>query len=266
MTPGGWLRFATRLLCLIALLLVFVPLHYAWRAFRPTSPIPRLFLRYSAHIAGARVERIGAPLTGKVLFVSNHISWLDILALAGATGTAFVAKYEVGTVPVIGAMARMNRTIFVRRGDRSAVGAQVDTLRDALLGGDRVTVFPEGTTTDGQSLLAFKTAMLGVLEPPPPGIMVQPVVMDYGAVAADIGWTGDEGGFNNAKRLLSRRGTFPLKMHFLMPFSPEDFGDRKAIGARARDAIEAALLTTLDRPLPPFEHDVVPVRYNPPNR
>jgi hypothetical protein len=107
--------------------------------------------------------------------------------------------------------------------------------------------------------------MLSVLEPPPPGVMVQPVLLDYGpSVGEDIGWVGTETGINNAKRVLSRKGSFALKMHFLEPFSPEEFRGRKAIGARARAAIEAALLTTLGKPLRVFKHDVVPVRYHAP--
>ncbi len=259
---AGWLRFTFRLIALLVLLLVFVPLHYVWRAFAYGSPIPMLFLRYAAWVAGARVEKIGTPLRRDVFFVSNHVSWIDILASAGASGTAFVAKYELSQVPVIGWLCRMNRTVFVKRENRLGVTEQIEALRVALKDNWSVTVFPEGTTTDGQSLLPFKTSMLSVLEPPPPGVLVQPVLLDYGVVVGEeIGWIGNEGGLNNAKRVLSRKGNFPLKLHYLEPFSPEEFRGRKAIGARARAAIEAALLTIRNQPLRPFRHDVVPVRY-----
>ncbi|MGB3752398.1 MAG: lysophospholipid acyltransferase family protein [Parerythrobacter sp.] len=259
---AGWLRFTFRLIALLVLLVVFVPLHYVWRAFAYGSPIPMLFLRYAAWVAGARVEKIGTPLRRDVFFVSNHVSWIDILASAGASGTAFVAKYELSQVPVIGWLCRMNRTVFVKRENRLGVTEQIEALRVALKDNWSVTVFPEGTTTDGQSLLPFKTSMLSVLEPPPPGVLVQPVLLDYGvAVGEEIGWIGNEGGLNNAKRMLSRKGNFPLKLHYLEPFSPEEFRGRKAIGARARAAIEAALLTIRNQPLRPFRHDVVPVRY-----
>ena len=136
--------------------------------------------------------------------------------------------------------------------------------REALADNWSVTVFPEGTTTDGQSLLPFKTSMMRVLEPPPPGVLVQPVLLDYGALAEWIGWIGDETGVNNGKRVLARRGTFPLRLHFLEPFSPAEFAGRKAIGAEARKRIEGALLHTLDKPLHDFKHDVLPVRYHAP--
>jgi len=265
LTAIEWTRFTLRLLGLIALLIIFVPLHYIYRIFKYGSPFPMLFLRYAGRIAGARVQTIGTPLRRDVFFIANHVSWLDILSLAGASGTAFVAKAELDEVPVVSWMCRLNRTVYVKRENRLGVAEQINLLREALADNWAITVFPEGTTTDGQSLLPFKTSMLSVLEPPPPGVMVQPVLLDYGpTVGEDIGWIGDETGINNAKRVLSRKGSFALKMHFLEPFSPEEFRGRKAIGARARAAIEAALLTTLGKPLRVFKHDVVPVRYHAP--
>jgi len=265
LTAIEWTRFTLRLMGLIALLIIFVPLHYIYRIFKYGSPFPMLFLRYAGRIAGARVQTIGTPLRRDVFFIANHVSWLDILSLAGASGTAFVAKAELDEVPVVSWMCRLNRTVYVKRENRLGVAEQINLLREALADNWAITVFPEGTTTDGQSLLPFKTSMLSVLEPPPPGVMVQPVLLDYGpTVGEDIGWIGDETGINNAKRVLSRKGSFALKMHFLEPFSPEEFRGRKAIGARARAAIEAALLTTLGKPLRVFKHDVVPVRYHAP--
>ena len=259
----GWSRIVWRSLGLIGLLMVCVPLHYLYRIFAYGSPFPMLFLRYAARVCGARVEVIGTHLKRDVFYVANHISWLDILALAGASGTAFVAKAELATAPVVGWLASLNRTVFVKREHRMGVAEQINALKDALVDNWSVTVFPEGTTTDGQSLLPFKTSMLSVLEPPPPGVLVQPVILDYGPVAEWIGWIGEEGGLNNAKRVLSRKGSFPLRVHFLEPFSPEDFRGRKAISQESRRRIEEALIAIRGRPLRPFAHTVAPVRYEP---
>lgn len=261
---AGWLRLTMRVAALALALLVCVPLHYLYRLFAYGSPFPRLFLGLAARIAGARVERIGVPLRRDVFFIANHVSWIDILALAGASGTAFVAKHELGQAPVVGWLSRLNRTVFVQRENRLGVAEQINALREALEDNWSITVFPEGTTTDGRSLLPFKTSMLSVLEPPPPGVLVQPVLIDYGPVGEEIGWIGEESGLNNARRILARKGRIPVRLHFLEPFSPEEFRGRKAIGARARAAIEAALLTALGEPLRAFRHDVVPVRYNAP--
>ena len=263
LTPGGWLRLGMRALALVVLICVFVPLHYLYRVFAYGSPFPMLFLRYAARVCGAKVEVIGTHLKRDVFYVANHLSWIDILALAGASGTAFVAKAELAEAPVVGWLASLNRTVFVKREHRMGVAEQINALKEALVDNWSVTVFPEGTTTDGQSLLPFKTSMLSVLEPPPPGVLVQPVILDYGPVAEWIGWIGNESGVNNAKRILARRGTFRVRLHYLEPFSPEDFRGRKAISQEARRRIEEALVEILGKPLRPFAHTVAPVRYEP---
>ena len=260
---AGWLRLTARALSLVGLIIIFVPLHYLYRVVSYGSPFPMLFLRYAARVCGAKVEVIGTHLKRDVFFVANHLSWIDILALAGASGTAFVAKAELAEAPVVGWLASLNRTVFVKREHRMGVAEQINALKEALVDNWSVTVFPEGTTTDGQSLLPFKTSMLSVLEPPPPGVLVQPVIVDYGPVAEWIGWVGEESGVNNAKRVLSRKGTFRVRLHYLEPFSPEDFRGRKAISHESRRRIEEALIEILGKPLRPFAHTVAPVRYEP---
>ncbi len=264
LTPSETFRFWRRIGLLLLTLLSHVPMHYLWRLLHLPSPWPRWFLRRVGRIAGARVEVIGIPLRRDVFYISNHLSWIDILALGGASGTAFVAKAEIGETPVVGWLASLNRTVYVKRENRMGVAEQINQLRDALADNWAIAVFPEGTTTDGRSLLPFKTPMLRVLEPPPPGVMVQPVLLDYGAVGEEIGWVGEEGGINNARRVLARRHSFPLRIHFLEPFDPRDFPGRKAIAAESRRRIEEALVAALGGPLRPFAWPVGPVNYTPP--
>jgi len=262
-TFAGWVRIGLRFFALILTLIACIPLHYLYRIFAYGSPFPMLWLRMATRICGARVQRIGTALRRDVVFLANHVSWLDILSLAGASGTAFVAKAETASIPLVGWLARLNRTVFVQREARMDVAEQINAVREALADNWSVTIFPEGTTTDGRSLLPFKSSMLKILEPPPPGVMVQPVLIDYGALADEIGWVGGETGLNNGKRILSRHGSFPVKLHFLEPFSPADNPGRKAIAARARAEIEAELVAALGAPLRPFAHAVSPIRYAP---
>ena len=264
LSAAGQFRLWLRILLLVLAVLVHVPMHYLWRLFRLPSPWPRWFLGRAARIAGARVNKIGTPLRRDVFYVSNHLSWIDILALGGASGTAFVAKAEIGAAPVVGWLAGLNRTVYVKRENRLGVAEQIDQLRDALEENWAITVFPEGTTTDGKSLLPFKTPMLRVLEPPPPGVMVQPVLLDYGAASEEIGWIGQERGLDNARRILSRPGTFELKVHFLEPFDPRDFPGRKAIAAESRRRIEEALVAALGEPLRPFRFAEEAIGYKAP--
>jgi lyso-ornithine lipid O-acyltransferase len=251
-SPAGWIRLGVRTIGLVLALLVCVPLHYLWRALGQSSPWPRLFLGTAARIAGARVTCIGKPLRRNVVFLSNHISWIDILAIAGATGTAFVAKDGIRTAPVVGWLASLNRTVYVAREDRAGVGAQIDRVREALTEVWSVTIFPEGTTDDGQSLLPFKSSLLKILEPPPDDVMVQPLMLDYGAVGPDIAWLGVESGKENALRVLARRGSFPVTITALEAFDPLVIGGRKAIAAQARTRIAEALGMRLGHPAPLF--------------
>ena len=263
LTVAGWARFILRTLAILVLLGALVPLHYLYRVFAYGSPMPMLFLRYTAWIVGARVTIVGTPLRRDVFFIANHISWIDILSMAGASGTAFVAKQELSDVPVIGWLCGLNRTVFVKRENRVGVAEQINALKEALADNWSVTIFPEGTVTDGHSLLPFKSSMISVLEPPPPGVMVQPVVLDYGEHSEEIGWVGQESGLHNAKRIMARRGSFPLTLHYLDPFSPADYHGRKAIAAKAREEIEKQLVTNLGKPLRNFQHVVEAVRYRP---
>jgi len=263
---SGRLRAALRVQALLLGLILALPFHLLVHALTRRSSLPRLYLAFVARVIGARVERCGTPLRRDAVFLANHVSWLDIPVLAGATGTAFVAKAEVAAAPLIGWLCTLNHTVFVQREARLDIATQINALHEAMADAHAIAIFPEGTTTDGQSLLPFKTAMLKVLEPAPPGVMVQPVLIDYGPLAPVLGWVGDEGGLANAIKVLARKGTFAVRLHFLEPFSPEGMGGRKAIAAQARARLEARLLESLGAPLRPFALDVPAIRYTAPGR
>jgi 1-acyl-sn-glycerol-3-phosphate acyltransferase len=234
------IRLIPRVLAMAGALLLCLPLHYLWKLTGRPSPWPRRFLGWVGRIAGMRVRAVGAPLERDVLFLANHLSWLDILVLAGASGTAFVSKAEVAAIPVVGWLAGLNNTVFVARSERSAVRGQADALRTALAGGQPVALFPEGTTEGGAEILPFRASLLASLFPPLPGVKVQPVALDYGAAAHDLAWVGDEPGLANLRKVLSRRGTAPVTLHFLAPVDPAT-GDRKTLAAQARAEIVEAL-------------------------
>jgi 1-acyl-sn-glycerol-3-phosphate acyltransferase len=236
----GRLRFWLRTAAIVGGLLVCVPLHYLWIPFGD-SPWPRVFLGWVGRAAGVRIRVLGRPLERDVLFLSNHTSWLDIMILAGTTGTAFVSKEEVARWPVAGWLARLNRTVFIARAQRSAVRGQADALRDALASGRPVALFPEGTTEGGHDVLPFRASLLAALFPPLPRLRVQPVAIAFAPAARDIAWIGDEGAADNARRVLSRPGTIPVIVHFLAPIAPAEAGDRKRLAEQARAEIVEAL-------------------------
>jgi 1-acyl-sn-glycerol-3-phosphate acyltransferase len=202
----------------------------AWKSF---------FLKWIGWILGLSVRVTGTPVPRNVLLVSNHVSWLDILALGGTARARFVAKAEVGRWPIVGMLARIGETILVERESRKAARGQADQLGQALAEGRPVVLFPEGTTGDGRSLLPFRPALLSPVAPPPNGIAVQPVAIDYGADTDVIAWIGDEGAAANALRIIGRPGRIVAHLHFLPPLAPSP--DRKALAADAQAAIGRAL-------------------------
>ncbi|MGK2911908.1 MAG: lysophospholipid acyltransferase family protein [Sphingobium sp.] len=211
-----------------------------WRLFRRPSPWSRLFLKLAARAAGARVTISGTPLKRDVFFLANHLSWIDILAMGGATGTAFVSKDDVQALPLVGWLAAQHNTLFIARNRRHDVGQQVEALRAALKDHQPMTLFPEGTTGHGHDLLPFKPALLSVMLPPPRDLQVQPVYIDYGPAAAEIAWH-EPSLATNALRILARPGPLPVTLHFLPPFDPQDYPDRKLLAAESRKRIAVCL-------------------------
>jgi len=235
---------------ILAGFLFYVPLHFLWKLVGVRSPWPRIFLGWAGRRSGLRVTVEGTPVPGPVLYAANHVSWLDILALGGAVPVNFVARHDVGQWPAIGWAADLNETIYIARDVRSSVKGQADTLRKALEDGRAVGLFPEGTTDSGRELLPFRASLFASLFPALPGVKVQPVAIDYGAMFDDVLWIDDEPYGGNAKRLLSRRGTLPVTLRFLAPIDPHEAGDRKALAARSQHAVAGALGASEPAPNP----------------
>lgn len=231
-----WRTVARLTLMVLALLFLIVP-HLLYRAVGRPSPMVMAFLNAAGWIAGLRIRTTGTRLRRDVLFVSNHVSWLDILALGGAARSAFVSKAEVKTTPLVGWLADQNSTIYVQREAKRDIHSQANSLRDALARGRPVTLFPEGTTGPGDGLLPFRASLFQAIIPTPPNLQVQPVLLDYGQQASDIAWLDPESGLDNFKRLLARKRPIPLTIHYLEPLPDEAEQDRKAINEAARAAI-----------------------------
>jgi 1-acyl-sn-glycerol-3-phosphate acyltransferase len=235
--PRAWAKVA---LIVLILALVVIP-HLIWRVFNRHSPFARLFLKGAGWAAGARLTIKGQPINRNVLYLANHLSWIDILVLAGKTGSAFVAKADMESWPVLGWLADQNNTVYVKRDKGLDSHNQASSLQKALLTGQPVALFPEGTTAGGRELLPFRSSLLAAVVPAPEGVSIQPVAIDYGDLADDIAWTDDESVGNNALRIMGRYPRIPITIHFLEPLDHADFGDRKAIAAHSRAEIAEAL-------------------------
>ena len=210
------------------------------------SSWPPRFLRAAAWIAGARVRSEGAPAAPHSLLIANHMSWLDILVLGGATGCAFVSKDQLGH-GLIHWLADQNATVYVRRSHVKGARDQAVTIARALERDKPVALLPEGTTGPGTHLLPFRPTLLEAANFAAKDVAIRPVAIDYGAAAKQVGWF-EEPGLSNALRLLGRRGSFPVIVRLLEPL--DRAGDRKRLAAEARAAIAQALGFKLDQPSP----------------
>lgn len=110
-----------------------------------------------ADVLGVQITVAGYRPQAQALLVSNHISWLDIVVLGGLTHTDFLSKYEVREWPLIGWLAARSGTLFIRRGHGEA-GAISEQIAQRLREKRILTLFPEGTTTDGREVRPFSRA------------------------------------------------------------------------------------------------------------
>jgi len=237
----GACRAGWRIAAMFAWLILCLPLYCAWKLAGWGNPWPRRFLAGVAWLAGVRIHTIGRRPTGSEFLLANHVSWIDIPAIAAASGAAFVAHDGLATVPLVRWLCRMNRTVFIARHDRGSVHLQVQQVREAVMNAGALAIFPEGTTSDGASLLPFKSSLLSALDPPPPGVAVQPVLLDYGPESAGIAWVGVESGVANFLKILARKRPVRLTVRFLEPLQGKSLANRKAMAAAARAEMLAAL-------------------------
>jgi 1-acyl-sn-glycerol-3-phosphate acyltransferase len=109
----------------------------------------------------ARVQGLpAAGLPGNMLIVANHISWLDIFVLNTVQPARFIAKAELKRWPLVGLMIAGCGTLFIERERRRDAHRVNDHAREVLAAGDTIAIFPEGTTTDGTTLLPFHGSLL----------------------------------------------------------------------------------------------------------
>jgi 1-acyl-sn-glycerol-3-phosphate acyltransferase len=193
------------------------------------------FFNYCLQAIGVELDVRGDPASGGgTLFVVNHISFTDVLALAAILDVRFVAKADVADWPLIGNWARRLGTLFVDRTDRRSAAAQAETLAGALAGGADLLLFPEGTTSDGTGLLPFRSSLL---EAARFARRVQPIALTY-SDGARRGYVGEESLLANLVRLAPHRSS--LRIDFLPPLETSLLHDRKSLAMLLEERISAA--------------------------
>ena len=247
-------------LVLLAFALFTIPLMplqqmFVWLWPTMARRFPMHYHRMVCRILGVRVRIIGqAPRSGPVLIASNHVSWLDIVVLSAVAPLSFIAKREVNGWPFFGALARLQRTVFVDRDRRHATGNSRDEMRERFKAGDILVLFPEGTSTDGAYVQPFKSAFFGAAEYP--GVLVQPVTVAYTGhrnlpmnrrLRPSYAWYGD---MDLPPHLWEALSTGPIEVTviFHQPLSLSGELTRKHLAAHAEALVRQGLVRALHDP------------------
>ena len=213
------------------------------------GPCSVAYYRMLRALLRIKVRVDGELLTGQpVLLVANHVSWVDIVVLASLAPMVFVAKSEVARWPLIGGAARAQKVIFVDRTRRQQTAAAVAEIAQRLAERHPVVLFAEGTSSDGNRVLAFRTALIGAVEAACSAagmgeIKLQPLSICYVAQQGLpmgrherplVAWYGDLDFFPHFRAFI-RRGVVDAVVGFGAPLVVDGAADRKHI-ARSLEA------------------------------
>jgi 1-acyl-sn-glycerol-3-phosphate acyltransferase len=158
------LRLALKGAAILAVTLILIPFQSLAivLGLRNRRSIPVLYHRILCRLLGVRIVLCGAQTRQRpLLLVANHVSWLDVSVIAAIAPAVFVAKQEVARWPLVGLLARLQRSIFVNRGRRHETKEVNARIARRLIEGDAVVLFAEGTSSDGNRVLPFHSALLG---------------------------------------------------------------------------------------------------------
>jgi 1-acyl-sn-glycerol-3-phosphate acyltransferase len=165
-----------------AALLQILALRFDWEMLHT---VPMRFHRIFLRLFGVRVIERGTPPDGTAtLVLANHVSWLDIPVIGSLRPLSFIAKSEIEGWPLVGLMAKLQRSVFIDRARRKATAEVNETVGLRLANGEVIVLFPEGTTGDGNRLLPFRSSIVGaaqaaLADPKTGPIYLQPLAIAY---------------------------------------------------------------------------------------
>jgi 1-acyl-sn-glycerol-3-phosphate acyltransferase len=211
------------------------------------------------------VRVVGKPTRERaVLYVSNHVSWVDIVVIGSIAPVAFVAKREVAAWPLVGITAKMQRTVFVDRHRRHQTANAVAEIVKRLASGTSVVLFAEGTSSDGNRVLPFRSALLGAVERAAAqggeagGILIQPMSIGYTGLHGIpmgrqhrplVAWYGDLDFLPHIKEFIAR-GAIDAVVAYGEPVAADGGADRKTMTkALERTVRRLTAATLIGRPL-----------------
>ena len=211
-----------------------------WSGRIAPEPLTRWWNARLLKILNVRLRVRGQRPHGARLIVCNHISWLDISVIAASDLTRFVSKAEVASWPIAGWLANAAGTFYIRRG-AGGTKQLTQAMATHLRGGGAVTLFPEGTTTEGGGMLKFQPRLFAAaIDSDSP---VQPLALRYGRAANGeniAAFVGEETLTHNLRRLLRER-ELTVELTWCAPIHPQAGQDRTALAQAAHAAICAVV-------------------------
>jgi 1-acyl-sn-glycerol-3-phosphate acyltransferase len=214
--------------------------------------VPLYWHRVVCRLFNIKVEIEGEPVRNRqVVLASNHISYLDIEAFSCITPWSFVAKAQVASWPLFGTLARLQQTAFTSRSRFDAMKDR-DALSSMLTSGKNLIIFPEGTSSDGGTILPFRSSLLGAAF----GFPVQPVTIallevdglpaSEAAVRDLYAWHGDQTLMPHLWRFARSKGA-RLRLIFHPVIEPSTVSDRKVLAQLCETAVRKGLTETISR-------------------
>lgn len=241
-----------RLLVYLPFTLILLPIQMLILALdlRASRQLPHFYHRLCCRMLGFDVQVKGEISRNRpTLFVSNHISYIDIIAFGSVLEASFIAKAEIRDWPLFGLLARLQRTLFVERRSKHAA-KQRDEIGQRLDAGDNLILFPEGTSYDGQQILPFKSALFSVAESADgPPITIQPVSVAYThldgiplrrALRPHYAWYGDMTLVPHLIEMLGI-GKVTIEIRFHDPLPGNSLPTRKALAAHCHRVVTAGV-------------------------
>jgi lyso-ornithine lipid O-acyltransferase len=209
----------------------------------------RTLLRINVRVAGE-------PMHGRaVLYISNHVSWVDIVVIGSLSPVAFVAKSDVRKWPLVGITAEIQRTVFVDRTRRHQTSDAIGEIVKRLASGTSVVLFAEGTSSDGNRVLPFRSALIGAIKHAAEhggaaGVLIQPMSICYTRLHGIpmgrqhrplVAWYGDLDFMPHIKAFIER-GAVDAVVSYGAPVAADGGTDRKEMTRILESAVRG--LTT----------------------
>ncbi|MEW9806224.1 lysophospholipid acyltransferase family protein [Mesorhizobium marinum] len=260
----GRVRLVLALGCVAASTAALAPLQLIAMKTRLWSEwrVLRLWHRVNLRALGFRVHQQGELSSLRPLVVAaNHVSWTDISVIGSRCDVSFIAKSEMAKWPVMGWLARLQRTIFIERDRKRTSGIQAGEIARRLADDEAILLFAEGTTGDGNMILPFKSTLFGaatiaMAQDAVETVYVQPLAIAYTRVQGMpmgrrhrplAAWIGDAELVPHAAALLEE-GAVDVELHFGEPIAFSVGGDRKRVTRDAEAEVRRMLGAALANP------------------